>query len=77
MDLKRIDVLKNRDTGEEFHEDDIVTITTKGAYGRSYTGRIHWIETLELTLDMSEKHKHKTMEIKYEDIMKIEYAQIQ
>lgn len=70
--LRRIDVLLNEETGEEFHENDIIKITTGGTFSREYVGRLHWIETLELTIDTSQFYQSRTNKIKYEDIDKIE-----
>lgn len=69
--LRRIDVLLNEKTFERFDTGDIVTVKTRGTYGRELTGRIDWIETLELTLDMSEKYEYRKEKIKYEEINSI------
>ncbi|MGJ0846501.1 hypothetical protein ACR77J_07425 [Tissierella praeacuta] len=71
-ELRRIDVLLNRETDERFNEGDIVKVTTKGTYGTEYVGRIEDIATSELTLDMSRKYKSYSDRLKYEDILKIE-----
>lgn len=70
--LRRIDVLLDEKTFERFNIGDIVTIKTRGTYGRELTGRIDWIETLELTLDMSEKYEYRKEKIKFEDVNSIQ-----
>ena len=71
-ELKRIDVLLNEETEERFNNDDIVKITTTGTFRREYIGRIDWINTLELGLDMSKEYKECTTKIEYKDIARIE-----
>lgn len=71
MNLRRIDVLLNKETNEEFHEGDIVKIKTKGTYGSEYIGKLVTICTLEIGIDMSEKYKSSQKVIKHEDILSI------
>jgi hypothetical protein len=63
-DLRRIDVLLNEKTGERFNIDDIVKIKTVGTYSRELIGRIDWIDTLEITLDMSKEYNYKKDKLK-------------
>lgn len=72
MELRRIDVLLDKKTNEEFHKGDIVKITVKSSYNREYIGKVTWIETLEITLDTSEKYNSNECKIKYDDILEIE-----
>jgi hypothetical protein len=72
MKLRKINVLLNEETSERFDKEDIIKITTVGAFSREIIGRIEWIETSELTLDKSEQYKNRTEKIKYENIAKIE-----
>jgi hypothetical protein len=67
-DLRRIDVLLNEKTEERFNCGDIVKISTYGTFSRELIGRIAWIDTLELLLDMSKEYENKTEKIKFEDI---------
>lgn len=70
--LRRIDVLLNEETGEEFHEGDIIKISTGVIpYLREIIGKISCIETLEITLDRSKEYKSYVDRIKFEDISKI------
>ena len=70
--LKRIDVLLYEETGERFDVGDIVKINTTGTYSRELIGRILWLETLKLNLDMSKEYKTYVTEVKYDDISKID-----
>lgn len=63
--------------GTLFREDEVVTIRTRGTYGKEHTGRIACIDTLEFTLDMSEKYNHYSQRFKYEDVMYIKYSDTQ
>ncbi len=67
-DLRRIDVLLNEKTKERFDRGDIVKINTYGSFSRELIGRIAWIDTLELLLDMSKEYENKTEKIKLVDI---------
>lgn len=71
-DLRRIDVLLNEKSGERFNIDDVIKLKTVGTYGREVIGRIHWIETLNLTIDVSLEYKSKTEKIEFDDILRIE-----
>ena len=71
-DLRRIDVLLNEKTGERYDRDDIVKINTYGTFSRELVGRIDWIDTSELMLDMSEAYNNKSTKVKFEDIGTIE-----
>jgi len=70
-ELRRIDVLLNEETKEEFHEEDIVKVTTKGTYGSENIGRISCVDTLEMTLDMSKEYNNYTRKIEYKNILDI------
>ena len=63
--------------GTLYRKDEIVTIRTSGTYGKEHTGRIACIDTLEFTLDMSEKYNHCIRGFKYEDLMYIKYSDTQ
>jgi hypothetical protein len=69
MNLRRIDVLLNEETGERFNKNDVVKITT---YSKEWVGRIEWIETSELSLDMSKQYKNYTLKFEFKEIKKIE-----
>lgn len=71
-ELRRIDVLLNEKTGEKFDKGDIITIETN--YGRDYLGRLAFVETCELTLDMSEEYNSYKKSISYDDIKSIKKA---
>jgi hypothetical protein len=72
-ELRRTDVLLNEETSEIFNREDVVKII-KWICNKEveYIGRIEYIETSELTLDMSTTYKSHFMKIRYEDISKIE-----
>jgi hypothetical protein len=70
--LRRLDVLLNETTGERFDKGDVVIIKTYGTFSRELTGRIDWIDTSELMLDMSKEYNNRTEKVKFEDIGSIE-----
>lgn len=74
-DLRRIDVLLNESTEEEFHNGDIVKIITSWNSHTEFIGKLVWIETSELTIDMSKEYESFTKKFKFDDIAKIEKVQ--
>lgn len=71
--LRRIDVLLNEETGERFDKGDIVIIKTFGGISKlEYVGKIDFIETLELTLDMSREYNCRREKFKFEEISSIQ-----
>lgn len=75
MNIKSINVLQvTSDDGkvQEFKENEIVKIHESGTYGREILGRIDYINTLDIKVDISDKYKMKETTVKYDKIMKIE-----
>lgn len=73
--FRRIDVLLDKETGERFDINDVVKIKKVGIWDMEFIGRLDWIETSELTLDMSKEYKYRKDTIKFEDISSIEKIQ--
>lgn len=75
MEVKSINVLQvTSDDGkvQEFKKDEIVKIYESGTYGRELLGRIEYIDTLDIKVDISDKYKMNTTTVKYDKILKIE-----
>lgn len=68
--LRRIDVLLNEETSERFDLDDIVKIETYS--NNKFVGRLEWINSLEVEIDLSDRFESRTKKIKFEDILTIE-----
>lgn len=58
-----------------FRKGDIVTVKTRGTYGKEHTGRIFCIDILNFQLDMSEKYHEDRRKFEYDDISYIKYAE--
>ena len=71
MNLRRIDVLLDETIGKRYDKGDLVAITTTGTYKREYIGKIKYIDTLNITLDMSKQYESITKKINFEDIYHI------
>lgn len=69
MKLERIEILVNKNTGEEFKEEDIVKIKTELM---SCVGRITYIDTSFLEIDASNDFHSCVESINFKDIEEIE-----
>lgn len=65
------------ENGKTFRINDIITVEFIGTYTKPCTGRINFIDTLEFSVDLSERFKAFQREIKYEDVLSIKKAQSQ
>jgi len=74
-DLKSIRVLRyNLDKAEhiDFEEGDIVNIYTNEGYGRTYTGKITWIDTQWIEVDCNTQYKADIRKFNFRDFYDIE-----
>lgn len=70
--LKHVTILRDTDTQTDFEIGDIVSIcTNEGMIGKTYEGKITFIDIEWLEVDCSELYKNNLRKFKFKDIIDI------